>query len=185
MVGAAQEEEEGRASWRGKGLGATRWRVQLLSLSAPCTTLSWVTQVFPTGFPWWRTKCEHSSYERKRDIYWTTAMCQALLGAFICMVHIHAFWKKLLLSPFYKWSNRGLKRFRDLPKMLTSWTRVCLTLQRWFPTSHLPFITQLRKAEPFPASSLLLPASSQHHWRLPHQMHPIFPSTKLRAPWLP
>lgn len=43
----------------GRSLGATEWMVQLLNHSALCPTPPWVTQVFPTGFLLWKTKCAH------------------------------------------------------------------------------------------------------------------------------
>lgn len=78
----------------------------------------------------------------------------ALLGDFICTVYyMHAFWNKVLLSPFYKWRDRGLKRLSGLPKVSVVlgrsqvWTWVCLASQRWFPTSHLPFTSQLIRGD--------------------------------------
>lgn len=67
----------GPGAWRpGKAFGVTWWKVQLPNHSVLCPTPPWVTQVFPTGFSLWRTKCEHDSCDGKRNIYWATTVCQ-------------------------------------------------------------------------------------------------------------
>lgn len=105
-------------------------------------------------------------------------------GTFICMSHMHAFWKKVLLSPFCKWRDRGLRN-----------SVTCTDVNSYLVQARFELESVWLYSGGFPSPSTVLP---EPHLSSSSLTHYIFASVACscalptcddtmvaEAPWLP